>query len=144
MEEVARLCSRAILIDHGPAVADGTAEELIERAGTARRIEVTTGVALTPELASGIGNAISLDDGARFGASLEPTRLDQGPEVYSPPRTRRRRSARSRFSSFQSSGGISEAYRPYAAHRPLIFNPESTFESAPRDLTRTELRCFVR
>lgn len=81
MEEVERICTRVILIDHGRIVADGTTAELIEQAGNAPRVDVRTREALEPGWASEIGRAVHFDDGARFGASLELDNLDQVPEV---------------------------------------------------------------
>lgn len=46
MEEVERICSRVILIDHGKLVAAGTISQLIARAGAAARIDLVTHVPL--------------------------------------------------------------------------------------------------
>jgi len=81
MEEVERLCSRVILIDHGHVVAGGTSAELIALAGSAPRIDVLTRDELKPGWCDGIGRAVVFADGARFGASLELAALDQAPEV---------------------------------------------------------------
>ena len=83
MEEVERLADRVILIDRGRVVAQGTSAQLIARAGTEPRIEVTTARPLPPEWAHGVVGVRELaregDEGVRVSLALP--HVDQAPEI---------------------------------------------------------------
>ncbi len=83
MEEVERLANRVILIDRGRVVAEGASAELIARAGTEPRIEVTTAVPLPQGWAHGVEGARELvregDNGNKVSLAL--LSIEQAPEI---------------------------------------------------------------
>ncbi|HEY6394526.1 MAG TPA: ABC transporter ATP-binding protein [Candidatus Binataceae bacterium] len=83
MDEVERLCSRVILIDHGRIAAKGSIPELIERAGAELRLEVKTRDRLNAGWASGVNGVRELPGGLEdgVGAALALTAVDRVPDV---------------------------------------------------------------
>jgi ABC-2 type transport system ATP-binding protein len=81
MEEVERLCHRAILIDRGRVVAAGTSAELIENAGAQPRIELVTRAPLPPGWSAVLDGVSELPVDVANRASLALANPDQVPEV---------------------------------------------------------------
>jgi ABC-2 type transport system ATP-binding protein len=81
MEEIERMCSRAILIDSGKVIAAGTIAELIALGRAAARVELVTRSALPAGWAEGIGIAVPIDSDIDVTTSLELARIDQIPDV---------------------------------------------------------------
>ena len=83
MEEVELLADRVVLIDRGRVVAEGTGAELIARAGTEPRIEVTTVSPLPGGWAHGVTGVHELarlnDTGTKVALAL--VRVEQAPEI---------------------------------------------------------------
>ena len=80
LEEVEAACSRAIIIDRGKIVVDGTPEQLKQRAPGADAIRIvvlgTTAGAVTAELEklSGVDKVEPISNGADFIAKVHPSR----------------------------------------------------------------------
>ena len=85
LEEVEAACTRAIIIDRGKVVADGTPDELKQRGAGAGSVRVSlqgAGVAEELRKLAGVGSVETLaDSGAAFRGLLHPVKGRQGVEI---------------------------------------------------------------
>jgi ABC-2 type transport system ATP-binding protein len=81
MEEVERLCSRAILIDHGRLVAEGTVAHLIALAGAAARVDLVTRAPLPPAWSGDLPGAAAIVEERPSGATISVEDLDSVPAI---------------------------------------------------------------
>ncbi len=102
LDEADELADRILVVDHGRAIADGTAAELKAQTGGAR-LEVTltsTGADAATTLAPFVSGAVTLShDGLRLRA---PVKNEPGLATDDRSRARRRRASRSTTCRFTS------------------------------------------
>ncbi len=113
MEEVERLCDRALLIDYGRVVAEGTVAELIALGGRQPRMEITFREPVALDWCAGIEGVTQLAAATSDGKiTLQLTTLEQVSEVLE-----RARAAGGRVLEFSvHSPNLSDAFIALTGH----------------------------